>query len=48
VSLIIAISVPIVVVVALFIVGFYFLRKRAIKKYKYNNTFVQGSSSSNF
>ncbi|WJX21083.1 hypothetical protein P8452_10556 [Trifolium repens] len=45
VSIIVAIVVPIVVVVVLFIIGCYFLRKRAIKKYKYNATFIQGSSS---
>lgn len=45
VPLIIAIFVPTVVVMALLIVGFYFLRKRAIKKYEYSNTFVQDSSS---
>lgn len=46
--LIIAISVPTAVVMALLIVGFYFLHKRSIKKYEYSNTFVQDSSSSNF
>jgi hypothetical protein len=32
----------------LFIIGCYFLRKRAIKKYKYSATYIRDSSSSNF
>ena len=40
-----AIVVPIVFVILLFIVGVYFLRKRASKKY---NTFVQDSSNLSF
>ncbi|WJX14814.1 hypothetical protein P8452_05024 [Trifolium repens] len=45
VSIIVAIVVPIVVVVVLFIIGCYFLRKRAIKKYKYSATYIRDSSS---
>ncbi|CAK8573781.1 unnamed protein product [Lathyrus sativus] len=45
VAMIIGIVVAIVVAVALLIIGCYFLRKRARRKYKYNSTFIQGSSS---
>ncbi|BAT94001.1 hypothetical protein VIGAN_08056600 [Vigna angularis var. angularis] len=41
ISIILAIAVPIVVAVLLFIVGVFFLRKRA--SYKYNNSFGQDS-----
>ncbi|KAL2561851.1 hypothetical protein GLYMA_20G139700v4 [Glycine max] len=45
ISIIVAIVVPIVFVILLFIVGVYFLCKRASKKY---NTFVQDSSNLSF
>jgi len=41
----VAIVVPIVVAIILFVVGVYFLRKRASKKY---NTFAQDSSNLSF
>ncbi|CAL5209770.1 unnamed protein product [Lathyrus oleraceus] len=45
VAMIIGIVVAIVVAVVLLIIGCYFLRKRARRKYNYDTTFIQGSSS---